>query len=211
MKQKTHFPQFIIAALFSVCISSSLLAAWGGDKPPAGQMCPTGSFVVGFDAKKNIICSPTCGNGVLNPGENCDDGNTEDGDSCPATCRAVSVVPKSVPGSAPESAEGEVAVQAAPVDKKPSQLSPNPIISDVKPSKLMFGTRELAITISGTGFHTETVIKFAGVTYSPSVNQAGTELRVTFPTRNLGIGPYAITVSNGPGMETTLKKALEIY
>ena len=75
----------------------------------------------------------------------------------------------------------------------------------------MFGSRELAITISGTGFHTDTVIKFAGSTYSPSVNQAGTQLKVTIPTRNLSIGPYAITISNGPGMETTLKRAVEIY
>jgi cysteine-rich repeat protein len=28
-----------------------------------------------------------CGNGKIEPGETCDDGNTKDGDSCPSTCR----------------------------------------------------------------------------------------------------------------------------
>jgi len=28
-----------------------------------------------------------CGNGVLEPGEQCDDGNTEDGDGCSSTCK----------------------------------------------------------------------------------------------------------------------------
>src|SRR5262245_38151243 len=27
-----------------------------------------------------------CGNGILEPGESCDDGNTMDGDACPASC-----------------------------------------------------------------------------------------------------------------------------
>ena len=32
------------------------------------------------------VATPTCGNGVLDPGEACDDGNTLDGDGCSATC-----------------------------------------------------------------------------------------------------------------------------
>ncbi len=32
---------------------------------------------------------PGCGNGILDPGEQCDDGNTIDGDGCPATCQFV--------------------------------------------------------------------------------------------------------------------------
>jgi cysteine-rich repeat protein len=203
MTQKTRLTQFILAAVVMSCVNGSVLAAWGSERPPAGQMCPVGSFVIGFDAKKNIICSATCGNDVLNPGESCDDGNTEDDDSCPATCQSEVIEPKIV--------DGKVTVQAPPTVKSLPQTATNPIISDVTPSKLMFGTRELALTISGTGFHTDTVIKFAGVTYSPSVNQTGTRLEVTIPTRSLSIGPYAITVSNGPGMDTMLKRALEIY
>lgn len=30
---------------------------------------------------------PACGNGTLDPGEQCDDGNLNDGDSCPSSCR----------------------------------------------------------------------------------------------------------------------------
>src|SRR5262249_36369819 len=30
--------------------------------------------------------APGCGNGFLDPGETCDDGNTVDGDACPANC-----------------------------------------------------------------------------------------------------------------------------
>jgi hypothetical protein len=43
------------------------------------------------------------------------------------------------------------------------------------------------------------------------VNEDGTRLVVTLPVRTLPIGPYPITVSNGPGRETTLRKALEIF
>jgi hypothetical protein len=86
-----------------------------------------------------------------------------------------------------------------------------PIISNVKPSKLVFGAPELAITVNGTGFHADSVIIFEGTTYTPRVNQAGTQLKVTIPTGDLSFGPYRITVSNGPGMETTKKRALEIY
>ena len=32
------------------------------------------------------ICNPNCGNGVINAGETCDDGNVIDGDGCSSTC-----------------------------------------------------------------------------------------------------------------------------
>jgi len=31
-------------------------------------------------------CNPTCGNGKIDPGETCDDGNVVDGDACPSDC-----------------------------------------------------------------------------------------------------------------------------
>ena len=65
------------------------------------------------------------------------------------------------------------------------------------------------ITISGTGFLEDSTVVLKGKKYTPSVNQAGTQLLVTIPSRGLSIGPYAITVSNRPGMETTLKKRWE--
>ncbi len=203
MTQKSQLRQFVFAAIVAACMMDSSLAAWGSKKAPAGQMCPTGSYVIGFDSEANIICTETCGNGVLNPGESCDDGNTESGDGCPATCRSEVVESGG--------ADDEIAVQALPADSGISPPVSHPVITDVKPSKLTFGSAELAITISGSGFYTGSVIIFQGTTYMPSVNQAGTQLKVTIPTGNLSIGPYRITVSNGPGLETTEKRALEIY
>ena len=57
-------------------------------RPPAGQVCPQGSWVIGFDNESNILCSGTCGNRVLNNGEACDDGNTTNGDDCSAMCQS---------------------------------------------------------------------------------------------------------------------------
>src|SRR5262249_5165246 len=45
---------------------------------------PTGCF--SFDSNLSGRRA-TCGNGVPDPGEECDDGNTTDGDCCSATCR----------------------------------------------------------------------------------------------------------------------------
>jgi cysteine-rich repeat protein len=33
------------------------------------------------------VCTPTCGDGSLDPGETCDDGNTNDGDGCGGSCQ----------------------------------------------------------------------------------------------------------------------------
>jgi hypothetical protein len=76
---------------------------------------------------------------------------------------------------------------------------------------VVFGTRELTIKISGTGFNSATVVLFAGSTYQPTVNSTGTELQVTLPTRWLALGNYAIKVSNGSGEAVTKKKGLVVY
>ena len=45
--------------------------------------CLGGQFYI----QNAVLCPPAvCGNGIIEPGEDCDDGNTADGDSCPATC-----------------------------------------------------------------------------------------------------------------------------
>jgi hypothetical protein len=76
---------------------------------------------------------------------------------------------------------------------------------------VVFGAREVIVNIIGTGFTGETVVLFSGKSYTPSVNHEGTELKVTLATRQLVIGRHPVTVSNGPGMETTLKKGLEVF
>jgi cysteine-rich repeat protein len=45
--------------------------------------CVGGSFYI----QDRVLCAPpVCGNGVIEPNEACDDGNTADGDACPASC-----------------------------------------------------------------------------------------------------------------------------
>ena len=55
---------------------------------PEGEVCGDGTCSPGESpATCPEDCSPeTCGNGILEGGEECDDGNTEDGDGCSATC-----------------------------------------------------------------------------------------------------------------------------
>jgi cysteine-rich repeat protein len=184
------------------------LSAQGSDNNPAtqalaGQMCPNGSHVIGFDSAGNIICTEACGNGVLNSGEACDDGNTETGDGCSATCQSEAVDKKSEK-SAP-------IAQTIATNPGGSSSIPAPVISGVEPRSVVWGTSELEITVSGTGFYEGSIIIFDGSTYKPVVNQAGTQLNVTIGTSSLDIGPHAIKVSNGPGLENTRKRALAVY
>lgn len=169
------------AAFVVVCMLASSLAAAdleAGNKALAGQMCPGGSFVIGFDSAGDIVCSEPADNGVVKTGE---------------------IAAASAAASAPAAASAATASAASPV------------ISDVEPSSVLYGTRELTITVLGSGFSAESVIEFAGTTYTPSVNAEGTRLEATVVTRDLTMGRYAITVSSGSGLKTTLKKALVVY
>jgi cysteine-rich repeat protein len=45
--------------------------------------CIGGQFYI----QDAVLCpNAICGNGIVEPGEDCDDGNTNDGDTCPSTC-----------------------------------------------------------------------------------------------------------------------------
>lgn len=201
--RSTHLKEIIYIAIFAACMAESLLAAPAGDEAPAGQTCPPGSYVIGFDSETNIICSGTCGDGVLDKGEACDDGNREGGGGCSSNCQSEVLEPAET--------VVERTPQAIPIE---ADMSPDPdslAISDVTPSNLVFGTPELLIKVSGSGFQPGTVILFEGKEYKPRINQAGTLLEATIPTGDLSIGPYTIKVSNGPGKEVLLKRALEIY
>jgi cysteine-rich repeat protein len=208
MANKPGPEQFVLAAIVTVFMSGSSLAATGGGNPSAmealaGQMCPNGSYVIGFDSEGNIVCTEACGNGVLNAGEACDDGNTKTGDGCSATCRSE--------GAEEKDDDDELAARVSATDPGSLPSTPNPVISDVEPSSVVFGTSEVAITVIGTGFHAESVIIFEGISYKPVVNQEGTRLDTRIPTAKLSIGPYAIKVSNGPGLDNTLKRAVVVF
>lgn len=58
---KTTLKHVMAAAVLGACV---LARGWAEDRPKA-----------------------VCGNGKIEVGETCDDGNTKDGDSCPANCR----------------------------------------------------------------------------------------------------------------------------
>lgn len=175
------------------------------DQAPAGQVCPEGSYVIGFDSRSNIICSGSCGNGILDSGEACDDGNTAPGDGCSANCQS-------------ERIEAADPVQAreddSPAVEPEALLSPAAeglVISDIEPSSVVFGTSEVTIAVTGTGFNETSVIIFEGSHYKPVVDATGTRLEITIATEDLSIGPYALKISNGPGQEITRKRALVIY
>jgi len=176
-------------------------------RPPAGQICPAGNYVIGFDPAGNIICSDTCGNGTLDRGEDCDDGNITGGDGCSAACvKEVPIAENEKPAPAAVAAPATKAAGTQPVSSDAA-----PVITDVEPWSVVYRKRQLDVIITGSGFTSASVVIFEGKTYTPSVNAAGTELSVTLSTADLAIGRYAIRVSNGPGKETLMKKAISVY
>src|SRR6185436_12695263 len=53
---------------------------------PGGAVCPVGLRCTATGSMP-ICALPTCGDGHLDRGEACDDGNNVSGDGCPADCR----------------------------------------------------------------------------------------------------------------------------
>jgi len=74
-----------------------VIAIWAnnsGDNPTCASADDAFPSSLGTTAKCKILASPStgidvpdCGNGVVEPGEQCDDGNTASGDGCSATCQ----------------------------------------------------------------------------------------------------------------------------
>ena len=209
VRRRFH-PVRLTIILFFTGISS--IAHPGTGSPGlAGQICPQGSYVIGFDSTGKILCSDVCGNGYLDKGEACDDGNIRNGDGCSANCQGEER------GEAPAEVSGQaipVISPAEPVAAEPVAAEPvaaEPVISAVKPNKVVYGTPELKVSVTGEGFGKQSVIIFEGSEYETVVDETGTRLEATLVTRHLIIGRYAIKVSNGPGKEATLKKALSVY
>src|SRR5262249_4989754 len=48
---------------------------------------PDGCCPPGGNANNDADCRPVCGNGIVEPGEQCDDNNTVNGDGCSSTCQ----------------------------------------------------------------------------------------------------------------------------
>src|SRR5882724_659029 len=56
-----------------------------------------------------------CGNGLLDPGETCDDGNRLDGDNCPSNCRGSFTTFDVATNHCPELIQMSILPAAAPV------------------------------------------------------------------------------------------------
>lgn len=64
-------------------------AAMPGCLAPSSQVCPSVVCPAPLRCAEQgeaVCVAPTCGNGRLDPGESCDDGNNASGDQCPADC-----------------------------------------------------------------------------------------------------------------------------
>jgi cysteine-rich repeat protein len=70
----------LCALVVAGCLRSSLNTCANSGVCPAGYQCTNTS-----GAPQCVLA--TCGNGVVDPGEFCDDGNHASGDSCPADCQ----------------------------------------------------------------------------------------------------------------------------
>ena len=160
MVYKLSATLFVLFAIIPACMIDSLQAA--ESRPPAGQMCTEGSYVTGFDSEGNIICSVPGGTSLPVPVETAEQANNQGDDGCPAGC---------LEAAADTVAEHEIVAADKPVkDEVAVVYEANPVISDVKPSWVVFGSRETSIAIIGTGFTAGSVVKFQDSAYSPSVN-----------------------------------------
>jgi len=196
----------VLAVMCLACLAVGSLAA--DNRPPAGQMCPEGAYVIGFDAGGNIVCSAVPGVVASKTTQAAPGVMGEGGHACPEGCtKAADDATADVAGSAPAASQASGREDSRVAGKDIG----GPVISKIRPFGVVFGARETTIRIIGSGFTTGTIVKFQGVAYTPSVNTAGTELRVTIETRDLPMGRYAITVSNGDGLETTRRRALEVF
>ena len=185
-------------ALSFFCVNASLAA--DGNPPPAGQMCPQGAYVIGFDAGGNIVCSAAVAGGPAIAPATMRPSDGEGDNDCQADC--LSQTPDAVVAGGAADTAGVPGAQGA---------GAGPVISKIKPAWVVFGARETTILIKGAGFSAGSIVKFQGADYTPTVNSAGTELRVTLATADLAMGRYPITVSNGAGVETTRPRALEVF
>jgi cysteine-rich repeat protein len=69
----------VLSILLTGCLGPETLQCPGGGVCPAGLVCRV-------DRGEQLCVLATCGNGVVEAGESCDDGNNDSGDVCAADC-----------------------------------------------------------------------------------------------------------------------------
>lgn len=75
-----------IASLDGVVLASGIGSVVGTRKGNTTMLACPNQASSGFGFAPNFIIGPPCGNGILQEGEQCDDGNVDDGDCCSAAC-----------------------------------------------------------------------------------------------------------------------------
>lgn len=83
---KYALPQLLIPVVVMVAILTSAGACGSGE--PTAMTCAPGMKPAG---NQNICIYGTCGNGVIDTDEECDDGNQVAGDGCSSDCRSAEV------------------------------------------------------------------------------------------------------------------------
>src|SRR5579862_2786316 len=102
----------LLLALCAGCLEPSLVPCEDGRDCPAGTVCDdahhncvradqltacanlpqftacTATDVVNGSCYDGVCLTGGCGNGIVDPGELCDDGNTISGDGCAADCKS---------------------------------------------------------------------------------------------------------------------------
>ena len=73
------------AAGTTACINGVLVCVQ--TYQPSAEICDGLDNNCDGKVDEGLSCAAVCGNGILEPGEECDDGNTINGDGCSATCK----------------------------------------------------------------------------------------------------------------------------
>jgi hypothetical protein len=194
------FVTSLLAGVVALAAVPVMAADEAEARPPAGQMCPQGSYVIGFDAGANIVCSSQ-------PAAMSPDELQAPGSQAPPIASGAT----SAPTAAPVAAVVEPAAPGTPAPTSAKPVVTQLEVTDVEPWSVVFGKREVTITVTGTGFTAGSMVRFEGVEYRPSVSDDGTRLMVTLPTRDLSIGNYPITVTNGSGDQVRAKQKLAVF
>lgn len=189
--------------MIPVCTATVHLAAFADAQPPAGQQCPAGAYVTGFDLKGNILCSEPVRDAGAKPDNIPEDGQVKSGTGT-TTAGALQGTATDPTDRAETAVIASTAAAVAPTDSPP-------VIAKVVPWSVVYGKREVAVVISGSGFTADSTVVFNGQRHAATVNDEGTELRVTLNTAGLAIGQYPIRVINGPGAEAVLKRGVVVY
>jgi cysteine-rich repeat protein len=127
-----------------------ILAAWGevatATFADAADLYVVVKKIAGSGAFTLTGSTFTCGNGTLEPGEECDDGNTTSGDCCSATCQFEKTIacghdggiePQSADGGTDGGADidaGDAGLIAPPVDEPPPDNTAAPTVTAPPPS-----------------------------------------------------------------------------